>query len=192
VQKSRSILTAAPATAATRAASTAPSRSRAGSFGGMVFTVVAATVALSSCGGGAAGGTGGGPGEPSGTAAGAASPESEVEAAFRGYYDAILVRDFETACGFNAPETNDQIVSTMEALGTTVSSCPEALEKTVEDSATAEALDTIAETAEVQEVTVTGETATLRWSADTEDGQSTTTTPLRRIDGQWSLVYTGP
>lgn len=157
----------------------------------MAIAAAAATAALSACGGGAGSGTAAPAGSDAAAVAGA-TPESEVEAVFHAYYDAILDRDFETACGFNAPETNDQIVASMELLGTSAGSCPEALEVTVEDSAAAESLDTIAETAEVQEVTVTGDTAELTWSADIAGEQSTTTTPLRLIDGQWRLVYTGP
>lgn len=151
----------------------------------MVVVAAVATAGLSACGGGAGSGT------ESDTAAAAATPESQIEAVFHGYYEAMLAGDFEGVCSFQSPEAVDHILANMERMGTKVSTCVEALEKSRENQANADAMDEIAATVEVKEIVVTGDTANVSWSSEVDGKRETTTTAVRRVDGEWRMDYTG-
>ena len=123
--------------------------------------------AVSSCGGsagrrGAAGcprwfagrGRPAGPGRPSRPA---------VADVFRRYYQALLARDFGTACELNAAETRAAMLDNLEKQGgITAASCEEGFQKIYAVPGAAAAADRIATTARVGEVTVTGDQAAIR------------------------------
>jgi len=120
-----------------------------------------------------------------------ASDRQAVEAVFHDYYEALLARDFATACAFNAPETTQQLLANLEARGITAATCEEALTAVYAIPGAAETVDKIVAGATVQGVTVSGDTATITWSAEVNGTRNSTTSQLRRIDGEWRLVDTG-
>jgi hypothetical protein len=122
-------------------------------------------------------------GDPSGR-------EAAVETVFRSYYEALLARDFATACALNAPETNQALLQNLAAQGGQAATCEEALSQIYAAPEAAALADGVASTAEIQDVTVEGETATVTWSAQVGEQRRTVTNELRLIDGQWRLLDT--
>jgi predicted small lipoprotein YifL len=161
----------------------------------LALAIAALSAALTACGddgsGSAAPAAPAAPPAASGVPADGAAAEAEVEAAFRGYWQALLARDFPTACAFNTPETNAQLLAGAQAQGVTAASCEEALDKTYAVPGAAEAIESTARTSTVEDITVTGDDATIRWSAELNGERPTVTSGARRIDGAWRLVYTG-
>jgi hypothetical protein len=157
----------------------------------------AAVCALPACSGSApetpppapapTGGSGGGPapGAPRTGDAGA------VETVFHDYYRALLARDFAGACGFNAPETTEQLLTNLRDRGVTAATCEEGFRQLYAVPGAADAADAVANSAAVQDVRVTGDDATITWTADINGGRPTITSALRRIEGSWLLVDPG-
>jgi hypothetical protein len=124
------------------------------------------------------------------TAAGG-SAQQEVEVVFHRYYEALLNRDFATACAFNAPETTEQLLANVRGRGATVGTCEEALTHIYAQPGAAEQVDAIVRSATVQSVEVNGDSALITWSAGAGGQRPTVKSALRRIDGAWKLVDTG-
>lgn len=172
----------------------------------MIRNIVAAAVlvtALASCSGGPApAGTDAATGTPPpsgesatapGSAPGAAGGDAAaVETAFARYNQALADRDFTTACALNAPEPIEALLAGVEeAMGQRPADCVEAFEIVYATPGAAEAADSTTTTSEIQDVTVTGDTATVTWSAEVQGMRQTVTSGLRLIDGGWRLVDTG-
>jgi ABC-type transport system substrate-binding protein len=163
---------------------------------------VALAAALSACGSGGAVSTAAadsaapsatGSAAPSGTAApdaAATADAAAVETVFRGYYEALIARDFATACTLNAPETTAKMLENLKAQGLTAATCEEAFTTIYAIPGAAEAADGIARSAEIQDITVNGDDATITWSAEVQGQRPTVTNGVRRIDGQWRLLDT--
>lgn len=130
----------------------------------------------------------------SAAAAAPASVEADkaaVQDVFRRYYQALLARDWTTACAVNAPETKEALLRNLkEQGGVTVASCEEAFSRIYANPATAEIADEISRTAQVSDVTVTGDRATITWNAQIQGQRPTVTNGLRRVDGAWLLLDT--
>jgi hypothetical protein len=172
----------------------------------MIRNLVTAAVlvaALASCSGGATpAGTGSGstPAAPTGPSAAAPGPagdaaggaEAAVETAFTGYNRALADRDFGTACALNAPESVDVLLAGVEqGLGQRPADCVEAFEIIYATPGAAELADATTTSAVIQDVAVSGDTATVTWSAEVQGQRPTVTSDLRLIDGDWRLVDTG-
>jgi hypothetical protein len=112
----------------------------------------------------------------------------EIEAAFRGYYEALRAQDFTTACAFHADETTRQLLAELARRGVTAATCEEALTAVYAVPGNAEGVETVAESATVDDVAVDGDDATITWSAEIKGARETTTSKLRRIDGTWRLI----
>lgn len=147
-------------------------------------------------------GTPSAPPSSSGAASGAADPtplpgegavgpeEAAVETALRAYQGAIAVRDFPIACTLNAPETSEQLVALVQAQGAQIATCEEAFTVVFDQPGAIEVAAESAATTTVQDVTIEGENATIRWTSQVQGQPSTVTNTLRAIDGQWRLVGT--
>lgn len=143
---------------------------------------VALAAGLAGCSSGTAA-----PGTPA-----AGTDAAAVEAAFRGHNQALLSRDFATACSFNAPETNQQLVEQASAGGGRVSSCEEALKKAYSNPRAVAVFDGVGKGAKVQGVQVHGDTASITWSVQPPGKKPVTnTSQMRRVNGQWRLVPNG-
>lgn len=170
-----------------------------------VLAAAALAVALTSCA------VGTGAPAPSGAAAPAPAPagaapapapgpapatssatgeEAVVEDVFRRYYQALLARDFPTACRLNAPETTAALLENLAAQGVAAGSCEEAYGTILAVPAAAEAAAGIARTTRIQRVTVDGDSATVSWSAEAQGRRRTVDSGLRRTDGEWKLLAT--
>jgi ketosteroid isomerase-like protein len=114
----------------------------------------------------------------------------DVEAAFRDYYAALRARNFTAACALHADETTVRLLDELRRRGVTATTCEEALTAVYAIPGNAEAVDAIAQSATVEEITVTGEDATIAWSATIDGKRETTTSSLRRIDNTWRLITT--
>lgn len=170
------------------------------------LTVVALAALLSSCSAPAAtGDPAGSPAASPGVATTEAAPvapsgpgvteagseEAVVEQTFRGYYEALLARDYPTACAVNAPETTATLIEKLAGQGVTVGTCEEALSTVYAIPGAAETADRIASGTEIQAVAVNGDGATVSWSAEAEGQRRTVDSRFRRIDGQWRLLADG-
>lgn len=147
-------------------------------IGAVMTAVVAFTVA--GCGGSD---------EPSAPAA--ARDQAAVETVFRSYHQALLARDFATACALNAPDTNAALVRNVNAQGGRTTTCEEALTTLYAGPGAAAVADRVSTSAQIQQVTVGGNTATLAWTFDNQGRPETVNTGLRLIDGQWRLLAVG-
>ncbi len=164
-------------------------------MGKSVMTVAALLTAALALGGCAAQSVSGSPAaEPSSTAPGtasttaSASDAAQVEQTFRDYYQALLARDFTKACAFNAPETNAKLLENLRSSNFSAADCPDALTKIYAAPGAASVVDTVVRTSQVRDVKVTGDTATITWSAEANAARTTITSNMRKIDGQWKLV----
>lgn len=159
-----------------------------------VLLGVLLVAAVSSCGGQPAGGAVSNPtGAPAAVAAPApaAAPEAAVETVFRRYYEALLARDFTTACQLNAAETKAAMLKNLQKQGgIKAASCEEAFQKIYAKPAAAKVADRIATTAHVDEVTVTGDQATISWTAEVQGKPQSVTNEMRLVDGEWQLLDT--
>lgn len=118
--------------------------------------------------------------------------EAAVETAFRSYYQALLTRDWPTACGLAAPATVARLLENLRTQGgITVATCEEAYTAIYANAAAAAAADGIARTAEIQKIEVAGENATITWSASYNGQHPVVTNKLVRSDGKWLLLDTG-
>jgi hypothetical protein len=119
------------------------------------------------------------------------NPRQEVESVFHSYYEALLTRNFATACAFNAPETTDQLIANVRTRGATVNTCEDALGYIYAQPGAAQQVDAIVRSATVQQVDVHGDSALITWTAGTTGQRPSVRSALRRIDGAWKLVDTG-
>lgn len=167
-----------------------------------LVTAAALVTALASCSGPTPAGTdaagtttppaGGSTAAPGPAGGAVGGDESAVETAFAGYNQALSARDFPTACALNAPESVEALLAAIEeGLGQRPADCVEAFEIVYAGPGTAEVADATTKTAQIQDVAVTGETATVTWSAQVQGQTQTVTSDLRLIDGNWRLVDTG-
>ncbi|HVF13039.1 MAG TPA: hypothetical protein VM942_00500 [Acidimicrobiales bacterium] len=106
---------------------------------------------LSGCGDGGGGDDGGG-----GSGRGRGGDEAPVEKVFRDYYENLADRDFEAACGKNAPETTDQMLENVRTANIEVSTCEEAFAAIYATGNAAELVEEVVRTTEVEDVTVAG------------------------------------
>jgi hypothetical protein len=174
----------------------------------IVLAAAALAAALASCGGdvtGTAGpaDAGAAPQATSGAAPPTAAPTTgpdlpdaandadAVRIVFEAYYGAVLARDWQTACALSAPETRQALIENLQAQNdVTVGSCEEAFSTIYAVPGAAEIVDEIARTAEIQDITVTGDDAAITWTAQSQGQNPTVTNNLRRVDGDWRLLDT--
>lgn len=147
--------------------------------------VAAVVVALAVAGCGAASEPG------SSTPAAASADQAAVETVFRSYHQALLARDFGTACGLNSPETSAALVRNLNERGSRAGSCEEALAAVYAQPAYAAVADRVSNSAQLRRVTVAGDTATLSWTFVDKGAPRPVDTGLRRVDGQWRLLAVG-
>jgi hypothetical protein len=120
-----------------------------------------------------------------------ADPQTEITEVFKGYHTAVLARDYPAVCAYNAPEATERLLASVAREGVRADTCEEALTAVFEQSGGAETADGVARSAEIDEITVDGDRATVRWTATIEGEPMPTSWGLRRIDGAWKLVPAG-
>jgi predicted lipid-binding transport protein (Tim44 family) len=122
--------------------------------------------------------------------AGPAADRAAVETVFRTYLRAVADGDFATACGLNAPETNQRLLDELARRGTPAPTCEQAIATLYAGAGVAQGAATIADTLAVQRVDVDGDAATVAWSVEVSGRRPVVTNALRRVDGQWRLLPT--
>jgi ketosteroid isomerase-like protein len=120
--------------------------------------------------------------------AGGGPEEAAVREVFHRYYALLLDRDFAGACALNAPETTAMLLDGARAGGLPAGTCEEALRAVYAAPATAASADATARTAEVLEVAVTGDAATVTWVGELSGERRTIVSGMRRIDGGWKVA----
>jgi predicted lipid-binding transport protein (Tim44 family) len=121
---------------------------------------------------------------------GTAADRAAVETVFRAYLRAVADGDFTTACGLNAPETNQRLLDELARRGTPAPTCEQAIATLYAGAGVAQGAATIADTLSVQRVDVDGDAATVAWSVEVSGRRPVVTNALRRVDGQWRLLPT--
>ncbi len=135
-------------------------------------------------------GCGGAPVDPALTD-GTAADQAAVETVFHSYHQALLARDFATACALNAAETSAELVRNVAAQGGPAGTCEQALTTVYTPPDAAAMADRVSTSAQVRQVHVIGDTATVSWTFDNQGHPEPVDTGLRRIDGQWRLLDVG-
>lgn len=135
-------------------------------------------------------GCGGAPVDPDLTD-GTAADKAAVETVFHSYHQALLARDFATACGLNSAEASADLMRHVRAQGGRADSCEQALTTVYGSPAAAAVADGVSTSAQVRQVQVIGDTATISWTFDNQGNPEPVDTGLRRIDGQWRLLDVG-
>ena len=111
--------------------------------------------------------------QPTSSSSASGPAAAAVEKVFTDYYQALLARDFAKACSYNAPETNKALLDNVRARNIPVNTCDEALQKIyatpAADTAADKAADKIVSSSQIEDIKVTGEDATITWSAE-QDG----------------------
>lgn len=126
--------------------------------------------------------------QPTSSSAASEPDAAAVEKAFTAYYQALLARDYAKACSYNAPETNKALLDNVRSRNIPANTCDEALQKIYATPGTAEAADKIVSSSKIEDIKVTGENATITWSAEQDGKRQNITNSLRKIDGDWKLV----
>jgi hypothetical protein len=121
----------------------------------------------------------------------AGDPSQEIETAFKGYYTALLARDFPAACGYNSPEATSVFLQTLATQGIRAGSCEEALGAVFEQPGSADVTDTISRTAKIDDIEVDGNDATVTYTATVDGEPRTASVPMSNIDGEWKRVAPG-
>jgi hypothetical protein len=121
---------------------------------------------------------------------GPAADRAAVETVFRTYLRAVADGDFATACGLNAPETNQRLLDELARRGSPAPTCEQAIATLYAGAGVAQGAATIADTLSVQRVDVDGDAATVAWSVEVSGRRPVVTNALRRVDGQWRLLPT--
>ena len=117
-----------------------------------------------------------------------ADAKAEITETSQGYHTAVLARDYPAVCAYNAPEATERLLASVAREGVRADTCEEALAAVFEQSGGAETADGVARTAEIDEISVDGDRATVRWTATIEGTPTPTSWGMRRIDGAWKLV----
>jgi ketosteroid isomerase-like protein len=120
-----------------------------------------------------------------------ATDQRAIETLFQDYYGALRAHDFAAACGFNAPETTDQMLANLRSRGVEAATCEDAMTAIYAIPENARIADQVAENATIENVVVTGDEATVTWSSEIDGNRSPGTTRLRRVDGRWLLASAG-
>lgn len=118
-------------------------------------------------------------------------PTAEINQTFKGYYTALLARDFPAACGYTAPESTERLLAALATQGVRAATCKDGLAAVFDEPGAADISDTIARTAKVNDIQVDGDEATVKWSSTVDGQQQDGTYGMHRIDGQWKLVAAG-
>jgi hypothetical protein len=144
---------------------------------------------LAGCGGGG----GDEPAKPAATES-AADAESGVRESFVAYNSALANRDYDGACERLAPETVTKLRANVVKAGLkdAPDDCAGLLEAiytaTDQDATQKKTLDEVVNTAEIDKVTVTGDSAIIDWNATVQGKKTQVSQSARRIDGEWKLV----
>ncbi len=132
------------------------------------------------------------PASPAPPSEAAADNETAVGNVFTDYNRALADQDFATACALSAPETVEALVAGVsQQLGQQATGCEDAFDLIFAVPGAGDLTRQAAESTQVQDVTVDGDTAAVTWSAELQGRALTQTSDLRRVDGRWLLVDTG-
>lgn len=116
------------------------------------------------------------------------SPEVAAEKAFRGYHEALLARDFATACSYNTPDSTAKLLESVRTQSIDATTCEEAFTAIYSEPGPAATADGVSTSVQIQKVAVTGDFATISWSAQLDGQQRPASNTMRRVDGRWLLV----
>jgi len=123
-----------------------------------------------------------------------AGGEEGVKSMSDDYRQALVDRDWDTACSHLAPETTDKLKSNIAQLGVTDApdDCPKLMDTLYaqidKDPTAKKTIDAIAKTAKVTAVKITGDTASVSWTAKVNGVDTPVTQSARIIDGEWKLI----
>jgi hypothetical protein len=116
------------------------------------------------------------------------SPAGAAEKAFRGYHAALLARDFPTACSYNTPDSTAKLLASVRTQAIAVTTCEEAFAAIYSEPGPAATADGVSNSVQIQNLAVTGDFATISWTAQLDGQQRPASTTMRRVDGHWLLV----
>lgn len=116
------------------------------------------------------------------------SPETAVDEAIHGYQQALLARDFPKACSYNTAETTAKLLAAVRTQAIDATTCEQAFEAIYAEPGPAASADGIGQTFTVRSVAVTGDYATVNWTAQLDGQERPATSTMRLVDGEWKLL----
>jgi hypothetical protein len=159
-----------------------------------ILAAAAVSAALTACAGGGPASTPGGPAPASATAPFTAAgfaptgPQVDVLTTFVTYNKALVARDYATSCSLMSPEAGASILAALKAQNMSAATCEESLTAILGSPAAGPGDDELVTSLQVSSIAITGDTATVAWSADKQGQRTSTTSRLRRVDGGWKML----
>jgi hypothetical protein len=114
--------------------------------------------------------------------------EEAVADALRTYHGAVAAGDFALACTQMTVESATALVGAVQGAGAPAPSCPEALAAVIAQPGAAQAAIEAADSVVVDDVTVEGLSATIRWTSTRQGVPRTDALSMQSVDGQWRLA----
>ena len=114
--------------------------------------------------------------------------EEAVAGALRAYHGAVAAGDFVLACTQMTVESATALVGAVQGAGAPAPSCPEALAAVIAQPGAAQAAIEAANSIVVDDVTVEGLSATIRWTSTRQGVPRTDALSMQSVDGQWRLA----
>jgi hypothetical protein len=162
-----------------------------------ILAATAVSAALTACAGGgpaAPASTPGGPASASAsapfTAAGFAptGPQVDVLTALVTYDKALVAKDYPAACRLMSLEAVASILAALKAQNLSATTCEEGFTAVFGSPEAGPGDDELVTSLQVSSIAITGDTATVAWSANKQGQRTSTTSRLRRVDGGWKLL----
>lgn len=114
--------------------------------------------------------------------------ETAVAAALAAYQRALGAGDVVGACGLHTTETTVALIGSVQAAGTPVTSCEQALTAVLGQPGAQDAAAEAATTTTVQNVTVDDLNATITWTSQRQGQSRTDEAAMQLIDGLWRVA----
>jgi hypothetical protein len=116
-------------------------------------------------------------------------PEVEVRAAFENYTEGMEARDWDRVCGQMASESIDELRQQTDSDPS--KPCPEvwaALYESVGEELADDLTGDMNRTAEIDDIEVDGETATIHWHHMRDGKPVFVSQQARKVEGEWKLI----
>ena len=114
-----------------------------------------------------------------------AADRRAIETVFHDYYRALRARDFAAACSYNAPETTSRMLADLHVRGVEANTCEEGMTAVYAIPENARVVEQVAKNAQIENITVNGDQATIQWSSRVGGRNGSGTTNMRRVDERW-------
>jgi hypothetical protein len=116
-----------------------------------------------------------------------AADRQAIETVVHDYYRTLHDQDFTTACSYHAPETTSRLLADLHARGVEANTCEEGMTAVYAIPENARIIEQVGKNAKIDDVTVNGDQAVIKWTSKVNGKTGPGTTHLRRVDDRWLL-----